>query len=657
MSELATTALGVFVALVLIVLPGAWISFGLALPGTAFWLRFCTGCVLSPLLAVIQFYALRLCGLSFDACVPALALINLPALWFIRKRLRDAHMPRAGDLAISLCVLAIPVACLLLPAILQPVEYPYWLHSWLHSGTMYLLANGQLLPEESHLAGVAQSYPWAAHIFQGLLSRALDLPPAVTYLAFNAVWMLLVTAFVGGLVRELGGGARARVAAWILLWFGVNFVGYFLRWIILDPDWETKHLFHGELFGDVRYTPWLWKFRFMEHIVFGMAMFAALPHYLMRVWKNGAGVAQDLAVVLLLLTGQVLLYPVLAPAGFGLVSGCALLFFIARWRKREPIPTARFVQLAGILLVSGLIGLAYFKTMLAERHYGTGGLAGPRDMARKAAQTVIVALPLLIAAAFYLRGQWRTLPRLAEMLVLGALFSIAFYVGVTLPAPNGEYKHMFTTAICLAPLAGVAVEPLLVRAGRAWGVVAFVACLVLGLPFMIKIYKHWGWPPGGKPALELSHFDLTLAPSVPGASVYVAIREQTPKQTIAVVDAPKLDVTALTRRPMYSFDDEDEMLPGVMILTKELMYLMRGHDRAIVQGRMKTQADLFRGNDGERAAALEKILALRRPLAILIDAARPGHVQLLEWLEHSGRGHAVARDGALTAWLVESVER
>jgi hypothetical protein len=574
---------------------------------------------------------------------------------FVARRIREAQRPSAAELATAGIVLAIPLACLFGPAWCLRGDYPWWLHSWVHSGTIYLLANGSLAPEETHLAGVSQSYPWAAHIFQGLVSRLLDRPPAVTYLALNAVWLGVITAFVGGLVRDLGGRFRGQIAACALLWFGVNFVGYLCRFYIFGPGWETEHFLRGEIFGDVRYTPFLWKFRFLEHVIFGLAMFAAMPHFLARLAAARESVAQELLVLFLLLAGVVLVYPVLAPISFALVGGSAA-WFAGPWRKRERLPFRRLVLVGAVIGACGLIGMAYFRVLMADRAYGTGGIASPREIARKLVQSIVVALPLIAGAVLYLRAHRRELSRTAWILLAGTCASFALYALMTLPAPNGEYKYVFTAAICLAPLAGAALEPWLARTGRAFPAIAIAATLVLAAPFAQKIARQGRWPPGDKPELDLAHFQLDLAPTEPGAALYRAVRERTPADAILVVDAPRIDVAALTRRSVYLFDDGGELLPGIMLLNDELVGVSRGHDRRIVRERTAVQNDLYRGSDdAKRAAAVGAMLALKRPLVVLLDRRTSAHLQLAEWLGREPRAHRLAQDGELEAWGIETV--
>ena len=525
---------GVAGALALFLLPGAWISFGLPLQGARPWVRLCTGGVLSPFVLYVQYYLLRWVGLSFDASVPVLVVGNLLVLPLVVRALRPAGLPDPGDVLASIVLLTVPLACVLVPVFLQPIEFPWWLHSWVHTGTIYELANGSLIPEEVRLAGIDQAYPWAAHLTQALLSRVLDRAPPLAYIGTNLMLLLLTTFLVGEFVRELGGGRRARAVTWVTLWFGINAFGFAVRHWVMPERWEFTVLGEGShetLFGDVRYTPWLWKYRFHEHIVFGMAMFAALPHFVLRIWRGGPRVLPDLLMIAALLCGIIVVYPVLAAAAFGTVAGCAVLMAVIRRWEEEQVPFERAIQLGVVLLVCGLLGVAHFKLLTSSRHYGTGGLVGAMEMLRKSIESLIVTAPLLVAVALRMKARWRVRPRAEAILIVGTIVSLALSIGLRLPPAQEEHKYVFATGICLAPIGAIVLDPLFARLRGAWFAALFVACLVLAIPFAIKADKMWGWPEGLKPPVQVADFDLRFAPSVEGAAAYDAIRDDTPIDT------------------------------------------------------------------------------------------------------------------------------
>jgi hypothetical protein len=644
LGEIAATAAGALAALALAVLPGAWITFGLPLRAASGWARLWTGCALSPLVVVLEYYALRLAGFPFEAVAVALVALNAPALWLIARHPARPRLPGAGAALLWVALHLIPIGLLLAPAWLQPLHRLYWVHSWVHTGTIYLIANGQLTPEESHLAGVALAYPFGAHVYQALVSYLLGSAPVASYLWTNVGALVVISGLVSAAVGDLGGGLRAKMAALVLLWFAVGALGLVLRQV-LPPGLERRQ----SLWGDPRYTPWLWKFRWMEHVVFGLVAFAALPYWVLRA-ASRRGAVSEAVLVLLILCAVALLYPILYAPAFGLVAAGGAWLLAAKLRERRAEAAGPALALTAVLALSGVVALGFFRFLTAERAVGAGGFSGAGDTLRKLVELVVAPLPLSVCA-LWLLWRWRgALPRPARVLAAGALVSAGLYLVIELTAPKGEYKFMFTLGLCLAPLAGVALEPLLARAGRAWPVALFGATLVLALPFVQKLHRTWGTPREPLAQVDASAFELRLSPSEPLAGACEALRHGTSPDTVLVVDDPRLELTALTGRALYAPERHDEMAPGVMIRIADLLSYVRGYSGAVIQRRRDARDGLFHGSDAGRPAALQRVLELGRPAAILIDLER--HRALADWLRRSSSGVELHRGGGWLVWLV-----
>jgi len=261
--------------LIVTVLPGAWITFGLPLRQLAFWARLFTGVLLSPLVAGLEFYALRLVGASFPQTAFLLVFINLPALYLIWRHGRGLGIPnRSTWLTWSLVVL-ISVACLI-PAFLHPQAVMYRGHPWLYTEPIYALAKGELIPEDPDLAGFRMGYPvWSGLIHQAVLSYLLDSPPMWNFIWTSLVCLIVVYGFSMGLVEGLGGGWLAKLSSGVWLFLGANCAGYVLK--ILLPSRMTDAV---RIWGDMRYTPWVWKFHDYNSMPLILAMFAALAYLL-----------------------------------------------------------------------------------------------------------------------------------------------------------------------------------------------------------------------------------------------------------------------------------------------------------------------------------------------------------------------------------------
>jgi hypothetical protein len=224
-----------------------------------------------------------------------------------------------------------------------------------------------------------------------------------------------------------------------------------------------------------------------------------------------------------------------------------------------------------------------------------------------------------------------------------------------MPPYKVEYKFIFTAAVWGAPLAALALEAWLARAGRAW--LAWIAggALVLALPFVVRIRRTWPDPSLAPPAVERSGFELCLEPRAPNAELYQALRERTPPDTVLVARSHELFLPALTDRAYFAPPAEERPLPGVTIRMHQLIGPARGYDPRLVERRIAVREALFGGDDAARARAFEELAALGRPLAFVLQ--QDSHQALRVWLERSTRGELLAESAELAVWYVEPPPR
>src|SRR5215510_11891718 len=240
--------------LVLVLLPGAWVTFGLPLPGIPFWARILTGTALGPLVVCLQFYTARLLGASFELSVILLVGVNLPAGYFIWKRIDELAIPDARSVGGWILVLLLPMAFLGLQ-FYDPQIRMLSGHAWMHTDYIYMLANGDLLLDDPELVGIRLAYPWAEHVHLGMLSYLLGSPPASNYFWTNLVSLLLACGFVAGIVAELGGNRFAKITSAIWLLFGLDIGGYVVHQIV--PAAFARDY---PIWLDWRAAPWLINF-------------------------------------------------------------------------------------------------------------------------------------------------------------------------------------------------------------------------------------------------------------------------------------------------------------------------------------------------------------------------------------------------------------
>jgi hypothetical protein len=610
--------LGVIEFLVLALLPGCWITFSLPLSNLRPWARWMSAIPLSPLLLCAEFYALRLLGLSFARAVPLLVLLNLPALFLVAKRAGKLALPDAKTTALLALIVALPVACLS-PQILHPPTRMLYAHPWMHTEIAYRMAAGDLIPDDPDLVGIRLFYPWAGDLYQAVLSCALGSPPLYNYIWTNLLFLICVAALAAALVAELGGGHIARLASGVCLFFAVNFVGFAL--LKLLPGSFT--LRHPGLFGDFRFTPWVLKFIDFQQMPLALPMFLAMLYLVIREWPRGADKSSLLAIALLLISVG-LFYPILFPAACAVVAAQAVALFFFPGPGVSGAESFRKVGPVGfVLLICGVVALLHYHLMSRDRVTSALTLANWQSIVSKSVAAFLATLPLLIALFLVLRNSWKQRPGPTTVLLLGAAASALLNVLLVLPFYENEYKFMFTAAMCLAPFLPLALEPPLRRLGK-WALPAgLLSTLVLAIPLIQKTRDDWFLKEFPLPALDLRHFYLRLDDREPLAPLCNAIRDQTPPNSLVILEREELHFPSLTARRLYAPPRGTPSFPGLNLKADTLLTKVKGYSASLLEARQSDIEHLYRSEDpAQRAAALAQMLAFRHPLAIVLDPTR-----------------------------------
>jgi hypothetical protein len=591
-----------------------------------------------------QFYLLRALGASFERTAWLLALLNLPALWLVVRRARGARRPDARAMLLWGAMLLLP-ALYLGTWMHDPQFRGNYGHAWLHSDIIYVMANGELRPEEPQLAGVRLSYPWLGHVQQGVVSVLLDAPPNSTYLLANVACLLAVIVLVAELVARLGGGRVAQVAAVAWLCFAVNVVGAVARRVL--PS-NVRRAY--DIWGDPRYAPWIKKFAFFQQTVLGIALFAALAYALTRPDDEGSDPAW-LALVALLLVASAVLYPVLFPACAALVGARLLVLTARRWRGRGVARARELAGLAAALVVAAAAAAAYVALVNADRGGApTVGLSAAGTMGRKAVNLTIVLAPLLAGLAVAWRALRRAEPDAVAVLALGALASVVLNVAFSVYYFSNEYKFVFTAAICLAPF------PVMAMArrvhGRAAAAGALAVALLLALPQFPRPRDRELAP--AAPRLDVSGFALRLDPRQELAGVTDAIRDRTSPGAVLVSRALPFDLVAVTRRPLF-VPHGTGLLHGTALGSDYLLKNSRGYAVRLVDGRRRRVRALYEATtEWDRERQLGGIVReVGRPVVLLVR--RREDAALGAWLAGWPAARPVFSSDAVAAWQVDSV--
>src|SRR6516162_4193173 len=194
---------------VLIFLPGAWITFSPAFKYIRFWIRLLLGVILAPIVVLVQFYILRLWGISFELASILSVALNLPAVYLIYQQRSKWTLVDRRMLAATGIVLVVIFACAA-PFLLNPQKRLYTWEAWSQADIVYSIANGKLDLEDPELAGVRLSYPWGGHVYQAILSYMAGTPPVTNYIWGNILWLLCMFGITAGIVAELGGNSLSQ---------------------------------------------------------------------------------------------------------------------------------------------------------------------------------------------------------------------------------------------------------------------------------------------------------------------------------------------------------------------------------------------------------------------------------------------------------------
>jgi hypothetical protein len=626
--------IGLFSLFILTVSPGAWVTFGLSLPGIPFWPKLLIGSALSPLIVALEFYIFRILGAPFELTSYLIVLLNLPALYLVHKQFNRDLFPDLQTLA-SYTIIPLILLLALAPPLFLPQYTIFTGHAWMHTDTVYMLANGELVLEHSLLAGVRQSYPWAGHIFQAIASFLLDAPPASSYIWTTLVYLIIVCFFLILIVDRFGGNLYSKVTAPVWLLFGVNFLGFPL------------HL------GDFRYTPFMMEFPYFSQMPFAMGIFIAVAYIL--VTQDAQRFERYLLIVIgLLLIGNGTVYPLIFPSTCILVGAKIISLILVAENNSIDKLIKPIGALGLVLFIAGVISVVHFNFILVDRVASHSvQLNLTPNLIRKGVDSIVAPMAYWVGLAFVFKKYWEN--KLSELLVLilGALGSMLLYILILIP-PLVEYKFMFPVIICLAPFPSLALEPLMKRLGR-WSVPAFgLIFLVLITPYVYKMNRHWPGiaPETAVPLIDRGHFSMRLDDQEPLSGLYDSIRDKTPLNSLIIADQVEHNLPTLTRRRLY-VPPRNQFYIGVNFPSDHLLLINRGYDGKILKERRTVLHHLY--NDDEfRRDSLRILQDFNRPLAIVLNIEN--HEGLYGWLIEEGKGSEIFKDHNLVVWLIATDE-
>lgn len=633
---------------VVVFLPGAWITFGVPRLLWPFWIRVSLGAILSPLVVCIQFYVARLLGTSFEATVLVIVGINLPVLLLVLRNYERPVLLKYDVFVLWAVALIVPLACVSGPLMLFPEWRLFCGHPWMHADVVYQFANGMFIPEEPVLAGVVLSYPWAGHIPQAVLSCVLNSPAISSFRWTNLLWLAFIIHMNTAIVRRLGGRDFAALSSAIWLLFGVNISGYVLRHM-LPSDLGSR----VDILGDYRYTPWLLKFCDFNQMPFALGFIGGIAYLMTEKWPE-EGIWGRSFILFALLLGLGVVYPICLAPAYGVVLGGAVTLFLEGRYGNGVAPRKRLFAIGLAVVLASILCLLNLDWVTQDSSKATMlSIVGKKSVAIRAFKTLIVTFPLVCLVGLSLRKVWRNKWDICFVLISGAAWSCMLHVTLHIPYFSNEYKFIFTAAMCLAPFSGLVMEKLQGGLGR-WRTAFVVSlALILAWPFYDKIYRDpFPQKPEELTLLNTSEFNLRLDAREPFSAIADTIRDKTPLETILVMDHAEFHVPTVTRRALFAPTGYDKIYHGFALNYSTYLHGVRGYESTLIKQREKILAGFFdQENVVRRKNCLKHILALGRPVAIILDRGR--HEILLNWLKNEKIGECIY-EGGQVLWLVRS---
>jgi hypothetical protein len=629
------------------VLPGTWLAFALLDRRTPTALRWALAIACAPAVIAVAVPGASLAGLPFARAAIALAALSLlpPALSLAARREAGAGAPGIGWPTVLWTAL---LAALVVPLWLWVPDFRiYGWHNMMQLAAAYQLVDLPALPEERDLAGFRMNYPSLGHAQLTAIARLLGVSPTLVFPLLNLLHLAAFFALLEGAVARVARSRDGTAAATAVFLLATGLFG--MLWSVAPPALGFE-AFAAPLVGEVRIAPPISKFLYVDSMVVGLDLFAALVYVatlasgesLRRAWLAIPGLALAIGLV----------YPLLFP-GACLVA----LGFSALCASGRRVDGARYPASQQILLAAGTLLACAVSALQLRILSGAGAAALPVRIAAARSLPdhvvgVAVALGPWIALAIPIlcRG---LVARAGPILLLAAAAagSGLSYLALRLPAGT-QYKFLFASALCLAPLSAAGMSRPLGRLGSRHP--ALAGLLLVGLCGVVESFlllRHVPWEVLRR-APRLSEASFGLEPGDAAEAAWVrAVRDRTPAATILAAGPSRLPLAVLTQRSLYlAVDAPSFARPGYSLPADFTSARLRGYPRAAIERRRSTLRRALLGPaDPDYPELTRELLALERPVALVFE--RPG-APYLAWLRERGPGVELARDRGTTIWLV-----
>jgi hypothetical protein len=641
----------IIAAIVLTILPGSWIMYGLRLSGIPSLARLAMAIALSPAMVGLQLVILESLGVSFKESAKALLFLNLPCTLLLIRPLSTMAKGMTGSLRSwlpSIAFLALIVAVPVLIWSLIPGLRTYEWETMLHTDVVYAIARDGAYAEEPSLAGLTLAYGWMGHSYWSVIGWLGDWAPTRIYPLTNILW-IFVTFILSYQVGVSGLGLRRTTALLgvVIMFLGTNVVGMIILIIGGYSQWWERY------FGDIRYTPFLSKFYAFDTMLWGMALLIAIGLIYTIGLRQRVSPVDGLTFALLV--GLGLVYPVLFPAGL-LLAGCFVFLLVARLPNDRSNYTLWELARLGLAILSSVILVwLYVGVTTADRDAAIFTLSQRWAIRLKALRFVGAMSPFMVMAAV---GSMALIRRRREptlLLLLSAMGLSGAYVVIDLMLL--EYKYVLAATFCLTFLAAAAMDSLFQGRPRLGSLTGLLVSGILVVINLLLVFEAGGHIPDnldrGAPLDEHS-FWIALSSSAPDSAWTTAIRERTSQDTVVIARKPGVNLSAIVARSMYvPSDTEGGLVPGYNLDQRFYLLQQRGYPAKVYDHRLGVVEILYTSeNQSKIIEALHSLKELERPVAIYFSRR---DTYLLRWLEAHAFGANLISESQNTVWLIQDL--
>ncbi len=629
-------------AVVLGFLPGAWLGFTVPDQSIPWRVKSALSVALSPAVLAVEIAFFSVVGQPFSHAVYVAVLLNLFALGVIARDMRRIA-PRSAD-AVAPTALLAPLWCfglLILILLTMWLGIPnlrvYSWHNMMQMDACYQIVNLPAIPQDWDLAGVRLNYGWLGLIQLTAISWMVDCPPTLVFPWLSGLQLLALVILMYETARQFDTPSPILTAsALAIILLGTNTLGTLN--VLAQGPWFLR--------GEMRTGPFIAKYSGIDAMDIGLSLVAAIVYVIAVSTRRTVARAGLLVPLLILAIG--ISYPLLVPSAV-LVSGLWWLCLTGRIGLACPEyskGTLWLVMVAtGLALAATLFYLRFLsggRPMHAIRFASAGEI-------RTNARVAVPCMAVMFALAYPpFRNAWRRGDTPILLLGAGALLTTLLFLFTWMPS-RVQYKHLFTSAICLAPLVSMQLCAWFARSGRksiAW---AAATALIMELLAGTCLWFYHRPPelPLGIPVDESSFY--VRAGGGADRGWLEALRSGTPRDTLLVLPDSPLPVSTLTQRAsLVAAQPPDINRVGQGQGAELALVYIKGYPLSMFRERTRLRQECF-SERADFARLTADLQAFHHPVAIVFE--KP-HTRYCTWLRSHSLGMSIAQDTNRIIWLL-----